>query len=102
MIIATLMGITKIKYRNVTWESVDSTITPTGMLTSAPQTNNDYPLWELLPYAGEGFVVDRYIEPLVLGIKTNIDKETVTQLVYFWMTENKVATESHKLIFEKQ
>jgi hypothetical protein len=102
VIIAAWMGITKIRYRNVDWDLVSGLITPTVMPTSAPQMNKDYPLWELLPYEGEGFVVDRYTEPMVLAIKTSLDNKIVTQPIYLWMLENKVATESHKLIFEKQ
>lgn len=96
------MGITKIRYRNVDWGTGSELITPTVMPTSAPQINKNYPLWELLPYAGKDFLVDRYMEPLVLVIKTNnLNKKTVSEEVYGWMLENKIATESHKLIFEK-
>ncbi|KKQ31403.1 MAG: hypothetical protein US68_C0004G0006 [Candidatus Shapirobacteria bacterium GW2011_GWE1_38_10] len=102
MIIAAWMGITKIRYRNVDWDFVSGLITPTVMPTRAPQINADYPLWELLPYTGKDFVVDRYTEPLVLAIKTNINKNTVTQEVYKWLLENNVATESHKLVFEEK
>lgn len=100
VIIAIWMGITKIRYRNVNWDELSGLITPTVMPTRAPQNNKDYPLWELLPYTGKGFVVERYTEPLSLAVKTNIDKKIVTQKIYDWMKENKVATESHKLIFE--
>lgn len=102
VLIAISMGITKIRYRNVDWESVSGLITPTVMPTIAPQINKDYPLWELLPYTGEDFVVDRYIKEKVLAIKTdNVNKKIVTQEVYDWLLENNVATESHKLVFEK-
>jgi len=102
IIIAVWMGITKIRYRNVDWGDASQLITPTVMPTSAPQINEDYPLWELLPYAGNDFTVDRYTGPLVLAIKTNnLNKKIVTEEVYGWLLENKVATESHKLVFEK-
>lgn len=102
IIIAVLMGVTKIKYRNVDWELSSNLITPTVTPTRAPQINADYPLWELLPYKGKGFTVDRYIKELELAIKTNsTNKKIISQEVYKWMMENKVATESHKLVFEK-
>jgi hypothetical protein len=101
VIIAVSMGITKIRYRNVDWDYVVGLITPTVMPTSAPQINKDYPLWELLPYTGKDFVVDRYIKENELAIKTNANKKIVTQEIYKWLTENKVATESVKLVFEK-
>jgi hypothetical protein len=101
VIIAVSMGITKIRYRSIDWDSVVGLITPTVMPTSAPQINKDYPLWELLPYTGKDFVVDRYIKENELAIKTDADKKIVIQEVYKWLLENKVATESQKLIFEK-
>ncbi|MFA5025884.1 MAG: hypothetical protein WC503_05250 [Candidatus Shapirobacteria bacterium] len=102
VVIAITMGITKIRYRNVDWEVASNLITPTVIPTSGPEINEEYPLWELLPYSGKDFVIDRYTEPGVLAVKTKIvDKEIITQEIYNWMMENKVATESHKLIFEK-
>jgi hypothetical protein len=103
VIIAVSMGVTKIRYRNVDWEKIYPPITPTATPTSVPQINVDYPLWELLPYTGTDFVVDRYTEPGVLAIKTKmLNKKIITQEVYEWLLENKVATESHKLVFEKE
>lgn len=102
VIIALLMGITKIRYRNVNWDEVYRAVTPTVVPTSAPQIDNDYPLWRLLPYTGKDFVVDRYTEPGVLAVKTKlVNKKIITKEIYKWISENKVATESHKLIFEK-
>jgi len=101
VVIAIYMGITKIRYRNVNWDEVSGLNIPTLVPTSAPQINADYPLWELLPYTGKDFVVDRYIKEKELAIKTNANKKIVAQEVYEWLLENKVATESHKLIFEK-
>lgn len=104
-LIALMMGITKIRYRNVDWEAMISQTTPTVIPTSGPKIDDDYPLWELLPYTGKDFVVDRYAEPKILAIKINaikdIDLEVVKNDVYMWLLENKIATESHQLIFEK-
>ena len=101
VVIAVWMGITKIRYRNVDWSSLEGTPTAAISPTSAPQSDVDYPLWKLLPYTGKDFIVDRYTQPLTLAIKIkNVDKKIVTQEVYQWMLKNKVATESHKLIFE--
>lgn len=102
VIIIVFMGITKIRYRNVDWGPTTGLITPTVMPTSAPQINVDYPLWELLPYKGNDYIVDRYTEPGILAVKTIVlNKKVITQEIYDWMIENNVATESHKLIFEK-
>lgn len=104
VVIAVLMGMTKLKYRNVNWEELEPTPTAVPSPTSAPQINTNYPLWEFIPYSGNGFKIDHYAEPLVLVIKTDkdIDEEVVTEEIYKWMRENKIATESHKLIFEEE
>ena len=103
VIIAIVLGITKIRYRNVDWEAVSGLITPTVMPTSAPQINKDYPLWELLPYNGKDFVVDHYMEMNVLAVKTeNVNQKEVEKEVYDWLLQNNVATESYKLVFEKK
>jgi len=103
VVIAISMGIVKIRYRNVTWENAYPSITPTAAPTSAPEINLDYPLWELLPYAGNGFIIDRYSEPQVLIIKTkSINRKAITEEINRWLLENKIATESYKLIFEKE
>jgi len=102
VIVAVSMGITKIRYRNVDWEPIYNQSIPTVTPTSAPQIDKDYPLWELLPYEGKNYTVDRYSEPGILVVKTLVlDKKIMTEEIYNWIMENKVATESHKLIFEK-
>lgn len=100
-VLAMGMGIIKIKYRNVDWEENSRLITPTIKPTSAPEVDVNYPLWKQLPYQGKNFVVDRYMEPKILAVKTNsLNKKLITQEIYKWMLENKVATESHQLVFE--
>lgn len=102
VLIAITMAITKIKYRDTNWENTSGTITPTIMPIKGSQNNDNYPLWELLPYTGKDFVVDRYADIKTLVIKTNnVKQNLVREEVYKWIKENKVATESHKLVFEK-
>ncbi len=104
VIIAVLMGVTKLRYRNVKWEELEPAPTVVPSPTSAPQINTNYPLWEFIPYSGNDFKIDHYAEPLVLVIKTkkDADKKMITEEIYNWMRENKVATESHKLVFEEE
>lgn len=103
LLIIGVMAVVKWQYRDVKWEDSSRLITPTISPTSAPQINENYPLWELLPYQGKDFVADRYSQPLVLVVKIKDgDQKKITQEVYEWMRENKIATESHKLIFEKE
>jgi len=56
-------------------------------------------LYNLLPFKGKDFVVDSYLTPFVLNVITAGNIKTVTKDIYVWMEKNKVATESHKLIF---
>ncbi|PIU73564.1 hypothetical protein COS78_01740 [Candidatus Shapirobacteria bacterium CG06_land_8_20_14_3_00_40_12] len=102
LIMVGLMGAVRWSYRNYPWEKaeVEVLLTPILTPTSAPAVDPDYPLWKLLPYSGKGFVVDRYIEPLTLAVTIKgIDKKIVEKEIVKWLQENKVATDSHKLIF---
>jgi hypothetical protein len=102
VIIVGLMATTRIAYRNYQWPKpiVETPTTPLLTPTIAPTVDESYPLWKLLPYQGKGFVVDRYIEPLTLSVTIKgIDKKIVEKEIFKWLLENKVATESHKLIF---
>jgi len=103
-IIAVFLGITKLRYKNVDWEKTEPIPTVVVSPTSAPQINTKYPLWESIPFSGDGFKIDHYAEPLVLVIKIEEgeEKKVVEEEVFNWMRENKVATESHKLIFEEE
>jgi len=103
IIVATTMGVVKFKYRNVKWEQKEMVSIVTPSPTISPQINVEYPLWEKLPYKGVGYVVERYTEPntLLINIDEGDNEEIISQEIYSWMRENKVATESHKLIFEE-
>ncbi|MEK7528068.1 MAG: hypothetical protein AAB574_03585 [Patescibacteria group bacterium] len=101
IVVVGLMGMTRWNYRNYPWEKVEveTPLIPSPTTTSAPVIDADYPLWNLLPYKGKGFVVDRYIEPLTLVVAVRgIDKKMALKEVLKWLIENQVATESHKLV----
>jgi len=69
--------------------------------TPTPVVDSNYQLWEQLPYSGKGFTIDRYLGPKQLAIKVKgIDKKIVEKKVIEWLVEQKVATESYKLVFE--
>lgn len=71
------------------------TITPTKSI------DPEYPLWQLLPYSGKGFVIDRYAEPLMLVVKIKgIDQKIVEKEVWNWLELEGVASDSHKLVWE--
>ncbi|MFA7301739.1 MAG: hypothetical protein WC069_05490 [Candidatus Shapirobacteria bacterium] len=102
--IAVLMGLTRFRYRNYQWvePQIETMITPTVMPTPTekPQEEAVYPLINSLPYTGKGFVVESYEAPLTLNIVTDGNIKNITKEVFKWMLENKVATESHKLVFQ--
>ncbi|MEL7666362.1 MAG: hypothetical protein AAGU06_02955 [Candidatus Shapirobacteria bacterium] len=106
-ILVGLMTITKIRYKNVVWpEEVKPSIyiSPTSEPSVAPRINEEYPLWELLPYEGKNFIVERYTSPGVLSVKIDkgVDKKKIDEEIYKWMEENKVATESQKIEYKTQ
>lgn len=64
------------------------TITPTAVPTKT-QAEKDYPLIDLLPYKGAGFVIDRYVLPKVIAIKAKgMDQELVKEEVAKWFRDN--------------
>ncbi len=106
-IIAGLMTITKLRYKNVVWpeEVIPSIyISPTSEPSMVPRINEEYPLWELLPYEGKSFVIERYTSPGVLSVKIDkgVNEEMVSEEIYEWMEENKVATESQRIEYKIQ
>jgi len=106
-ILVGLMTITKIRYKNVVWpEEVKPSIyiSPTSEPPVTPRINEEYPLWELLPYEGKNFIVERYTSPGVLSVKIDkgVDKKKIDEEIYKWMEENKVATESQKIEYKTQ
>ena len=82
---------------------VTTTLTPTTVpepSITEPETNydEDFPLWQLLPYSGAGFTVDRYLSPKTLGVKIKgIDKKIVEERVKMWLEQNKIEPGSHKI-----
>jgi len=60
-----------------------------------------FPLWKLLPYAGEGFVVEKYTEPLTLKVLVEQgSKEKAAEKVIEWMEENQIEAETHNVVWE--
>lgn len=102
-IVAMWMATVRFKYRNYQWQEpqvaiqISPTTAPTP--TKAPTQEELYPLYNFLPYTGKDFKVDSYLAPFTLNVITGGNIKNITKDIYGWMIKNKVATESHKLIF---
>jgi len=104
MLLATL----KMKYANidnkeVTNIPIPTTTVPTPTVTKLGGTDFeiDYPVWQKLPYQGDGFVVDRYVAPKTLVVKTNEkDRSMVEKEIIEWLEGLGVSPESHKIVWE--
>ena len=105
-IVAVLMGATRFKYRNYQWPEVQpiAEISPTSMPSPTPTLVKEevYPLYTLLPYKGSNFTVNSYVAPYTLSVVTSGNIKAITKEVNAWMIKNKVATESHNLIFTER
>lgn len=100
ILMALFLTFKKIQYREVVWPEAETIKRVTISPTSGPRIEDEYPLWKLLPYQGEAFVIERYIDRNTLAISTKLNQKKVTEEVYKWLIENKEATESYKLVFE--
>lgn len=114
IVIVLVLAIVKIKYG---WK--ESSITPTPeklvptqsleitptVATSAAEVlkvdESKYPLWEQLPYSGDGFLVDKYVAPNVLAVQLNgITKTEATKAINVWLKGFGDAGKGHKIEFE--
>lgn len=93
--VAAVMGMVKLMYRDKTWTEV-SGLTPTAV---PKQQNETYPLWEMLPYSGDGFTVDRYIAPWTLAIKiTAGTREEAEVKISKWLEAQGELGKNHTLV----
>lgn len=75
---------------------------PTPVASASAEDVKDYPLWQKLPYSGDGFVIDRYAAPKTLVVKSRaVDKKLVLQEVMLWLTNQGVGLTSHKIVWEQ-
>lgn len=110
-IVAVLMAATRFKYRNYQWptptasqlgEQTAGQASPTIVPTPTVIKEEVYPLYDLLPYKGSNFIVNSYVAPYTLSVVTSGNIKAITKEVNAWMIKNKVATESHNLIFTEK
>ena len=78
------------------------TVIPTVIPTiNDSDFEKNYPLWQLLPYTGDGFIVEKYTEPLVLKISLiKGEKATAVEKIVKWMQENKIDPTTHTIVWE--
>lgn len=105
-IVAVLMAATRFKYRNYQWPETQpiAQVSPTTMPSPTPTVAKEivYPLYDLLPYKGSNFIVNSYVAPYTLSVVTSGNIKAITKEVNAWMIKNKIATESHNLIFTEK
>jgi hypothetical protein len=79
-------------------KTIVSSPVPTG---GDAEFNKKFPLWKLLPYTGEGFVVEKYTEPLVLKVSlVKGEKSVAIEKIIEWVKENGIDSETHKIVWE--
>lgn len=106
-VIALSMLIIRVVYTIGGKENTNIQATPTALpvvltpTTSKVDYEKNYPLWQLLPFTGEGFVVEKYLQPLVLKVSiVKGEKVGITKKIVEWMEENGVNPELHSIVWE--
>ncbi len=114
-LIVVVLSVVKVKYGwknnntetyTPTVENVIPTVTiePTKTATEPAvlQVNEEkYPLWDRLPYPGNGFVVRRYSAPKVLYVTLDgTSTPSATKEINVWLSGFGELGEGHKLEFE--
>jgi hypothetical protein len=79
-------------------------VTPTVATSGAIVVKVDetkYPLWQDVPYSGDGFLIDKYLAPKVLGVQLEgASTSSATKAVNAWLKTFGDAGKGHKIEFE--
>ncbi len=115
VLVIMIMAVIKVKYGATEENSKDKTqsplITPTveelkptsPAATPTIDPKDDYPLWRLLPYSGEGFVVDKYTAPMTLEMTiTTATSQDASKAVKEWINSFPEIKRQHKIIIINQ
>lgn len=79
---------------------------PEKLLEPAPTMSDEdferkFPLWRLLPYEEDDFVIEKYTEPQVLKIRLKKGKrEEAVEKIIEWIDKNKGNSEIHRIVWE--
>lgn len=80
------------------------TVIPTEVTVGATVLKVDetkYPLWQELPYSGDGFLIDKYAAPKVLAVQLNgATRLQATTAINVWLKSFGDAGKGHKIEFE--
>lgn len=80
-----------------------STIEPTPTIELSIDVIGNYPLYKLIPYKTEDFIVSGYVEPLILDVKTLNKSKTKTEMedeIKLWINNNGIDSNTHKIIWD--
>lgn len=113
ILVVVVLTVVKIKYG---WRGETTTSLPTAMpteiITATPTEatggaivikvdETKYPLWQEVPYSGDGFLIDKYLAPKVLGVQLEGASSTsATKAVKAWLATFGDAGKGHKIEFE--
>jgi len=105
-IVVIMIGI-KIAYMDVEWEEekvpVAEVVEEKEEVVEEKSIEEMYPLWEKLPYYGEGFTIEKYQDELTLLVENeNEDVEETISRIKEWFGEEGLASDSHRLIIESK
>jgi len=117
-----VLGLLKIFYGNTSENTVEITPTTIPTITQGNTTESNpvviakptfnpelsvdvagnYPLWKLVPYQANDFIVDGYIEPLILNVKVLNKDKSLSEIeteVKQWIKENGADPNTHQIIW---
>lgn len=100
-----VLGAVKFVNKDRQWEIP---IIPTPTITPKPTEikksfSEEYPLWDKLPYSGNGYRIEEYSQPLTLKIiNKNADIEEMLSEIATWMRKEGVDPETHQIEVEEE
>ncbi len=98
-LIVILMSLIKIFYKPTEIAEINKALTPTIQPTP---TINLYPLQEKLPYQGKNFIIEKYVEPMVITVKTKrTDKNKIKEEIIQWWEENSLSVEGIQIDWQQ-
>jgi len=93
------MSLIKIFYKPT--ETMETKMVPTSTVLPTPTTNL-YPLQSKLPYQGKNFVIEKYIEPMVITVKTKrTDKNKIKEEIIQWWEVNNLSVEGIQIDWQE-